>query len=84
MSNPTLPSVPVTKPYKAIAAAIGVTLTAAATAWAAVELALADGNVAFDEIGSVAAVVLAGVGTVRAVWLVNNPPKDTALTGEQW
>lgn len=59
-------------PHKAVISAIGVTLTALTTAWAAVELAVADGAVSADEIGSTASAVAAAIGTIYAVWRVPN------------
>lgn len=63
-------------PHKAVISAIGVTLTAVTTAWAAVELAVSDGVVSADEIGSTASAVAAAIGTIYAVWRVPNRLKD--------
>jgi hypothetical protein len=59
-------------PHKAVISAIGVTLTAAGTAWAAVELALSDGGFDAGEIGATASAVAAAIGTIYAVWRVPN------------
>ena len=57
---------------KAIAAAIGVTLNAVCIGWVTVEIALSDGQIGFDEIGSIAAAASTLVGTVVAVWRTEN------------
>lgn len=65
-----------TKPAKAIAAAIGGTLTAAATALATVQLVLADDAVDLAEYGTLATAVVTLVATVAAVWRVPNRPVE--------
>lgn len=64
-----------TKPTKAWVAAIGASLTAASTAWAAVSLALSDGAVDVPEISSLATAAVVLVATVYSVWRVPNAPK---------
>jgi hypothetical protein len=59
---------------KAVAAAIGSSLTALASANAAVQLALEDGSLGPDEIGSVVTAVVVLVATVWAVWRLPNQP----------
>ena len=63
---------------KAVVAAIGATLTAASTANAAVQLALQDGSLGADEIGSVTAALVVLGTTVWAVWRVPNQPDGQA------
>lgn len=59
---------------KAVAAAIGATLTAATTALAAVTLALSDDKIDFAEYGSLATAALTLGATVYAVWRTPNRP----------
>jgi len=59
-------------PHKAVISAIGTTLTALATAWAAVENAGSDGLINAADYGSIATAVAAAVGTIYAVWRVPN------------
>lgn len=70
------PGLPVTKPTKAIVAAVGSTVTALASGVAAVQLAIEDGSLSADEVGSVtAALVLLGL-TVWGVWRTPNRPVE--------
>jgi hypothetical protein len=72
--NPaTLPEVK-TGPAKAWAAGIGLTLNAFTMGNAAVQLAVEDGTLSFDEIGSVLLALSTMVTTIYAVWRVPNKP----------
>lgn len=53
-------------------AAIGGTLTAVTTAWAAVEVTLSDNAIDVTEVGPIAAAIAVLVSTVAAVWRVEN------------
>lgn len=64
-----------TKPNKAWMAAVGQTITAVGTAWAAVEAQLSDGFT-FADASAIAVAVLGFVGTVFGVWRVTNTPKE--------
>lgn len=59
-------------PAKAIAAAIGTTLTALTTALATVQLVLADDAVDLAEVSTLAAAVVAAGATIYAVWRTPN------------
>lgn len=56
------------------AAALGGTLTAVTTFVAAVQVALDDGAWDATEYGTVATALVVLIGTVRAVWQVENKP----------
>jgi hypothetical protein len=58
--------------HKAVVGAIGSTITAVSTAWAAVSLALSDDVVDLNEYGSLATAAVTLVGTVYAIWKVEN------------
>lgn len=62
---------------KAWVAAVGATLTAAATAWATVTTTFSDDVVDVTELGSIATAVTVLVGTVFGVWRVENHRDDT-------
>jgi hypothetical protein len=68
--------------HKAVVSAIGTTLTALATAWASVELAVSDGGFDAGEIGSTATAVAAAIGTIYAVWRV--PNRAVSATGTEY
>lgn len=59
------------------AAAVGGTLTAVTTFVAAVQVALADGGWDASEYGTIATAVVVLIGTVRAVWQVENKPLNS-------
>lgn len=61
---------------KAWIAAVGATLTAAATAWATVTTTFSDDVVDVAELGSIATAVTVLVGTVFGVWRVENKHAD--------
>lgn len=65
-------------PHKAVISAIGTSLTAVATAWAAVENATSDGLMDATDYGSVATAVAVAVATVYAVWRVPNRARTDA------
>lgn len=69
----TTPVIKVTA-AKAVAAAIGTTLTAGTTALAAVQLAVEDGALSFDEISSTGLAIATAGATIYAVWKVRNTP----------
>jgi hypothetical protein len=71
----TIPTLPVTKPTKAIVAGIGSTITALATMWATLSLVAEDNGIDFGEVGIAATAVLTCVATIRAVWRVPNEVK---------
>lgn len=58
--------------HKAVISGVGTTLTALATAWAAVEVATADGTLDIGEYGPLATAVATVVATIYAVWRVPN------------
>ncbi len=60
--------------HKAVISGVGTTLTALATAWAAVQVATADGALDVGEYGPLATAVATCVATVYAVWRVPNQP----------
>lgn len=60
---------------KAVAAAIGATLTALTTALAAVQVALDDGALDAAEYGTLTTAAVVLVGTVYAVWRTPNHVK---------
>lgn len=76
----TSPRLPVTKPTKAIVAAVGSTLTALMTALATVTLVLDDDAVDLNEVSSLATAALSLVMTIYAVWKVPNRPVETGET----
>jgi len=57
---------------KAVAAAIGATLTAVTTALAAVTLALSDDKIDFAEYGSLTTAAVTLAATIYAVWRTPN------------
>lgn len=63
-------------PHKAVISGIGTTLTAAATAWAAVEVATVDGALSVAEYGPLATAVATAAATIYAVWRVPNHVKS--------
>lgn len=63
-------------PHKAVISAIGTTLTAAMTAWAAFEVAMSDGVWAMEEYGTVTSAVVLAVSTIYSVWRVPNQAKQ--------
>lgn len=69
-------------PHKAVISAIGTSLTAVATAWAAVENATSDGLMNATDYGSIATAVAVAVGTIYAVWRVPNRLKDVKGVGD--
>lgn len=58
--------------HKAVISAVGTSLTAVATAWAAVQNATSDGLMDATDYGSIATAVAVAVGTIYAVWRVPN------------
>lgn len=60
---------------KARAAAIGATLTALATAWAVVSVALNDGKIQGGEVSLLVTTAVTLVGTIYAVWKTPNQVK---------
>jgi hypothetical protein len=71
----TIPTLPVTKPTKAIVAGIGSTITAITTMWATLSLVAEDNGIDAGEIGIGATAVLTCIATIRAVWQVRNEVK---------
>jgi len=60
---------------KAVAAAIGTTLTAITVAVAAVQVALDDGALDFTEYGTIVTALVTAGATIYAVWRTPNKPK---------
>lgn len=62
-------------------AAIGGTLTALTTFVATLNTAFEDNGLDAGEVGLIATAVVALVGTIRAVWRVENKPVNTLTSG---
>lgn len=68
--------------HKAVISAIGTTLTAVSTAWAAVQNATSDGLMDATDYGSIATAAAVAVATVYAVWRV--PNRVVSATGTEY
>lgn len=76
----TAPKLPITKPTKAIFAAVGTTITALTTMWATVSVATGDDVVDVGEVGSITTALITLGLTVWAVWRVPNRPVESDET----
>jgi len=74
----------VTTSAKAVAAAIGTTLTAVTTALATVQLVLSDDAIDLAEVSTLATAAVSLAGTVYAVWRTENKPKYAGQSRSTW